>query len=278
MGIAIGAGAAAAAAVVVAAVILPGLLTSEPPAAAPAVESRSRADAPAPFTLPAPLPVADAALPLRPRAVEPDAVAAREVPAPAPDAAPAPPPAPAPATPPAPAAEPSDTGALAPSVSSIDTAGGIVQPIMAGTAEAGATVTVAAPGGSWTTVAGSSGAFSIEVTGLPAGHTDLAVSQVDTAGNVSAPATVGVDLVAPTLVIDASDTRRPIITLAGVGGTTVEISFDGAVTEIVTLDGGSVDLRGNVLANIITMSDPEISMRYLVGGRAGAWAQASYVG
>ena len=60
--------------------------------------------------------------------------------------------------------------------------------------------------------------------------------------------------------------------------TTVEIRFDGAVTEVVTLDAGSVDLRGNVLANIITMSDPEISMRYLVDGRAGAWAPATYVG
>ena len=152
-----------------------------------------------------------------------------------------------------------------------------MQPIVAGTAEPGATVTATAPGGSWTTVAGSSGAFSIEVTGLPAGHTDLAVSQVDTAGNVSASTAVGVDLVAPTLVIDTSDTRRPIITLSGVSGTTVEIRFDGAVTEVVTLDGGSVELRGRVLSNIITMSDPEISMRYLVDGRAGAWAPATYV-
>ena len=268
-GIAIGAGAAVAAAVVAAAVMLPGLMTSEAPAAAPAVESQSYAEAPVP------LPVAGAPLPLQPHTVEPDAVAA---PAPAPDAAPAPA-APAPATPPAaPPAAPSDTGAPAPSVSSIDTAGGIVQPIVSGTAEPGATVTVSAPGGSWTTVAGSSGAFSIEVTGLPAGRTDLAVSQVDTAGNVSAPAAVSVDLVAPTLVIDASDTRRPIITLSGVSATTVELRFNGAVTEVVTLDAGSVDLRGNVLANIITMSDPEISLRYLADGRAGAWTPAIYVG
>lgn len=274
-GIAIGAGAAVAAAVVAAAVILPGLMTSEPPAPAPAVESQSYAEAPVP------LPVADAPLALPPHAVEPDAVAApAPAPAPAPDAPAPPAAAPAPATPtaPPPPAEPSDTGARAPSVTSIDTAGGIVQPIVSGTAEPGATVTVTAPDGAWTTVAGSSGAFSIAVTGLPAGRTDLAVSQVDTAGNVSAPTAVSVDLVTPTLVIDASDTRRPIITLSGVSATTVEIRFDGAVTEVVTLDAGSVDLRGNVLANIITMSHPEISLRYLVDGRAGAWTPAVYVG
>jgi len=191
----------------------------------------------------------------------------------------APPPAPAaPSPPPPPPAEPFDTGAAAPSVSSADTAGDLAQPIVNGTAEPGATVALAAGGGSWTTVAGSSGAFSIQVTGLPAGHSDLAIMQTDLAGNVSAPAVVGVDLVAPTLVIDSSDTRRPIITLSGVSGTTVEIAFDGAVTEIVTLDAGSVELRGRVLAHIITMADPEISMRYLVEGRAGAWAPATYVG
>ena len=277
-GIAIGAGAAVAAAVVAAAVMLPSLMTSVPAEPAPMVESQSNSEPPTAAALPEPSPVADASMPRQPRAVEPDAVSAPALPAPTPDAARVPAAAPAPATSPPPPVAPIDTVALAPSVSSIDTAGGIVQPIVAGTAEPGATVTVAAPGGSWTTVAGASGAYSIEVTGLPAGRTDLAVSQVDAAGNVSAPTAVSVDLVAPTLVIDASDTRRPIITLSGVSATTVEIRFDGAVTEVVTLDGGSVELRGNVLANIITMSDPEISMRYLVGGRAGAWAPATYVG
>ena len=277
-GIAISAGAAVAAAMVAAAVMLPGLMSSVPAEPAPMIESQSSSQAPTAAAVPEPSPVADPSPPLQPRAVETDAVSARETPAPALDAAPAPAAAPEPAPSPSPPAEPVDTVALAPSVSSIDTAGGIVQPIVAGVAEPGATVTVAAPGGSWMTAAGSSGAFSIEVTGLPAGRTVLAVSQIDTAGNVSAPVAVGVDLVAPMLIVDASDTRRPIITLSGVSGTTVEISFDGAVTEVVTLDGGTVGLRGNVLANIITMSDPEISMRYLVEGRTGAWAPATYVG
>ncbi|GAA1810274.1 sigma-70 family RNA polymerase sigma factor [Agromyces neolithicus] len=265
-GIAIGAGAAVAAAVAAAAVMLPGLMApDEPPAPAPSVESQTQPEAPAPVTLPGPTPVAEAPLP--PRTVGPDTV-----PVPAPVAAPAP------AAPPPLPAEPIDTSAPAPTVSSVDTAGGIAQPIVSGTAEPGATVAVAADAGSWTTVAGSSGAFSLETTGLPAGHSDLAVTQTDVAGNVSEPALVGVDLVAPTLVIDSSDTRRPIITLSGVSAATVEILFDGTVTEIVAVDGGSVELRGRVLSNIITMADPEISLRYLVDGRAGAWATATYAG
>ena len=269
--------------------ILPGLVATEAaapaPAPAPAIESESVSEAGGPIALPEPQPTADAPLPLQPSPVEPDAVTAPEAPAPAPAPTPAPVPTPAqvpepePTPPPRPPVQPSDTVALPPSVSSIDTAGGIVQPIVSGTAEPGAAVTISAgAGGSWTTAAASSGAFTIELAGLQAGRTDLAVTQVDVAGNASAPAVVGVDLVAPTLVIDSTDTRRPIITLSGVSGTTVEIVFAGTVTEIVTLDGGSVELRGNVLANIITMSNPEVSMRYLGGGRAGSWAPATYVG
>lgn len=277
-GIAIGAAAAVAAAVVAAAVIIPGLMTSDQPAPEPVAESESVVGAARePVGLREPSPAGEAPLPLQSRTVGPDSNTAPEAPAVVSDPMQAPTPT---SPPPTPTPTPIDTVALPPSVSSIDTAGGILQPIVSGTAEPGASVTItsAGRGGSWTTVAASSGAFTIELAGLQAGHTDLAVTQADVAGNISPPAIVGVDLVAPILVVDSTDTRRPVITLSGVGGTTVEIVFDGAVTEIVTLDGGSIDLRGNVLANIITMSDPEISMRYLVGDRAGVWAPATYVG
>lgn len=285
-GIAIGAGAAVVAAVVAAAVILPALTASQESGAAPAIESEAIADVPESVALPGTT-AAGVTPPSSPRGDAPDASAPDPTTpggtTPTPPTGPNPTPGPGTTTPPTspptspPTGPPGDTVALPPSVT-VDTAGGLAQPIVNGTAEAGASVTIAGAGTTWSAVAGSSGAFSIELAGLPAGRTDLAVTQTDVAGNVSAPARVGVDLAAPRLLVDSTASRRPIITLSGASASTVEIDIAGVWSGTVGLGGGRVELRGNVLSLIITMKNPAIDVRYVVDGRVGPWASATYVG
>ncbi|MDR0286023.1 MAG: Ig-like domain-containing protein, partial [Propionibacteriaceae bacterium] len=113
-------------------------------------------------------------------------------------------------------------------------------PTLAGTGEAGATVTVKDGGGHplCTTTAGAGGTWTCTVTALADGPAALVVTQTDAAGHVSAATTVDV-------VIDTEAPGQPVIdtlTAAGAAGTaeagaTVTVTWPDATTSEVQADG-----------------------------------------
>ncbi|MBM7505582.1 sigma-70 family RNA polymerase sigma factor [Agromyces aurantiacus] len=264
---AVGAGAgtlALAAAAVAAIAVMPMLVPApaEPPsaeAASPAVD----AEAPAAIALPAPAPS-----PAPPAPVPADEVLPAEpalaVPIEAPPAAPA-----ESATPPAP---PVDAIALPPVVTLVDTAGGLVDPIVSGTAEAGATVTVtASSGGAAQAVADAGGAWSAVLVGLPAGSVEITAVQTDVAGNRSAPsAPVAIALSAPSLAFTALGAWLDTV-FTGVPGATVQILADGVPIDEVVLDD-----RGTAVFEVLAPANHtwSASVRYVVDDRTGPAATA----
>lgn len=271
---AVGAGAgtlAVAAAAVVAIVVMPTLVPppADPPvaaAAAPAVRDEPSAAVAAPAAppaLPAPAPA----------------------PAPAPESVPAAPVVGAPAAVPAMAAPtdpavvidpvvtpPADVSALPPLVASVDTAGGLVTPIVSGSAEAGATVTVtASSGASATALADAGGSWSVELAGLPVGTTTLVADQTDVAGNRSAPSSpVEVTLSAPLLSFTAQGAWLDT-TFTGVPGTTVQVLADGVPIDEVVLDAAGVAVFDVLAPANHTWT---ASVRYVVDERTGPAATA----
>ncbi len=149
-----------------------------------------------------------------------------------------------------------------------DSAGGRVDPILSGTAEAGATVVVTADDGpTWSTTADASGAWGITTGGLPAGATVLTAVQTDAAGNTSpASAPVVVELTSPTLELRRSGHLVWHATFTGAPGAAVQVLVDGAPATSVTLDGaGSARFIG--LGWISSGSAVEV--RYAVDARTG---------
>lgn len=265
---AVGAGAGTlvlAAAAVAAIAVMPALIGEAPDAPVTAAESEAapvvEEDAPAAIAAPAP-PIAE--------------------PAPAPDPAPAPEPRPViPASgvpipvpavavtvaPPAVEPTPVDAAVLPPLVASVDTAGGLVAPVVSGTAEAGAAVTVTASGGvAATVVADGGGSWSVELPGLPAGTSSIVAEQTDVAGNRSAPsAPVAVTLAAPSLAFTAQGAWLDT-TFTGVPGATVQVLADGVPIDEVVLDAAGRSAF-DVLAPANHTWTP--SVRYVVEDRTG---------
>jgi RNA polymerase sigma factor (sigma-70 family) len=223
-GVAIGAGTLALAAAAVAAIIVVPSLTASfdpAPSAAPVAQepAGSPADAPAPppvipepvltepvLTEPVPTPpVVDEPENEAPVVDEPEIDAAVELPALAPPPAAPPPPAPTPTPTPTPDPDPVDNEAL-PVTFTADSAGGLVDPLLQGTAEPSASVVVTASDGrTWPKIADDDGAWSIIATDSPAGPTSYTAVQTDAAGNTSPesdPQTVV--LSTPSLVVSTS--------------------------------------------------------------------------
>jgi hypothetical protein len=176
-------------------------------------------------------------------------------------------PSPAPAPTPTPTPEPVDDLALPPAFSA-DSAGGLVDPILSGSAEPGASVAVTAVDGSaWSTTADPSGAWTLVADGLPAGVSQLAASQTDVAGNVSVPGPpVTVELASPILELRRSGTHVVHGTFTGVPGAAVQLLIDGTTVGTATLDGsGSAGLLG-----VGWVDDGSVvEVRYAVDGRTG---------
>jgi hypothetical protein len=153
-------------------------------------------------------------------------------------------------------------------VFSADSAGGLVDPILSGSAEPDASVVVTAGDGStWSAAADASGAWTIVADGLTAGVTQLTASQTDVAGNVSLPsAPVVVELASPILELRRSGTHVVHGTFSGVPGASVQLLVDGAAVATVRLDGaGSAGLLGVGWVDDGTA----VEVRYAVDGRTG---------
>ena len=285
-GVAIGAGIGAvalAAAAVTAVVVLPSLATADQAPAA--IVAQAEPDAP-PIELPGPTgPVLPTPIPAPPGV--PDAPATGDVddegtdaapPAapttpPVPGPTPAPGPTPTPTPSPTPEPEPVDDTAAAPAFTA-DTAGGLVDPLLSGTAEPAAAVTVTSGDGrAWSTTADASGTWSLVADALPAGTTRLTARQVDVAGNASAASDpVVVELSSPSLVLRPSGPIVWHLTFGGAASADVQVLVDGAPAATVTLDGnGSVRYIG---FGFIT---PEslVEVRYAVDARTGPVSTAT---
>ncbi|WP_136708561.1 sigma-70 family RNA polymerase sigma factor [Agromyces sp. H66] len=276
-GIAVGAGvgtlviAAAAVAVLIA---VPNLTAANeaPPAAiaGPAIDTQAAPpQAPPPSVVPPP---PDA--PVEAEAQAPDTPPPSVSSPPASDAPPtaAPVPAPSPGPEPDPDPEPVDDVLPAPSFSA-DTAGGLVDPLLTGTAAAGANVVVTADDGrSWATTADATGAWSLVADDLPAGTTLLTAAQADATGEVSsASEPIAIDLSAPGLAVRRSGHLVWHATFAGVPGASVEMLLGDSSLIIVELDD-SGSAKTIALAGGDELADATV--RYTAGGRTGPAAAA----
>ncbi|MGI9822550.1 sigma-70 family RNA polymerase sigma factor [Agromyces sp. Marseille-Q5079] len=203
--------------------------------------------------------------PTVPRPLDPGAT-----PGPTPSPTPTPTPIPTPTPTPTPTPEPEppvDTVADPPSVDSADTAGGLVDPILAGAAEPGALVEAAVDGRLQTTTADAQGRWTLAFPDLPAGTTTLALTQTDAAGNRSAAALVPITLSSPQLVLspDRGGWRGEY---RGAPGTTVELRIGRWLSRDVLLDGnGRAVASGNLIELISNFA--EVSVRYTSGDRTG---------
>ncbi|MFC9561530.1 sigma-70 family RNA polymerase sigma factor [Agromyces sp. NPDC056965] len=285
--IGVGAGALVAAAAVAAVIVVPGIVNPAEPApqavvaaAPPESEAAKSTDESPTTTQPdpgPPIPVVEPA----PDSVEESAEP--EVPVAAPSPAPAPtPPAPKPDPEPEPEPEPVDTEALPPVVMPADTSGGLVDPLLSGTAEPGASifVSVQSPAAAAVAsdetapdaVADESGDWTLVYSGLPAGTHLLSVEQVDRAGNRSAASSpVEVTLTSPELMLEGIGSQIWRISFHGAPDATVQVLVDGVELDEVVLDGrGDRDFYG--LFRI--PRDLEITVRYTVDGRNGPSAPA----
>ncbi|WP_448810855.1 sigma-70 family RNA polymerase sigma factor [Agromyces bauzanensis] len=229
----------------------------------PAVAAESVIAEPAPLLAPVALPTLPPDEPVEAPVETADPVA------PAPTAAPAVEPAAAPA----PQPQPDDDAALAPFFTA-DTAGGLVDPLLTGTAEAGASVVVTADDGrTWATTADGAGGWSLVAGDLPLGTTLLTAAQTDAAGNLSAAsAPVAVELSAPSLVLRRSGPLVWHATFAGAPDATVEVLLDGSTLAAITLDG-----TGSAKYVALTAGDDlaGAEVRYAAGGRTGPVAGAT---
>jgi RNA polymerase sigma factor (sigma-70 family) len=298
-GVAIGAGIGAvalAAAAVTAVIVIPTLANAEQSPAAVVAQADPDADArgldlpgPGGPVLPTPLPApplvpdpatsdhaddgTDAAPPVSPKAPAAPGPTPAPDPRPGPSPAPTPSPTPTPEPEPQPEPEPVDDVALPPAFTA-DTAGGLVDPLLSGTAEAGATVTVTSGDGrTWSTTAEAAGSWGLVADGLPAGATRLTATQVDVAGNTS-PASdpVVVELSSPTLVLRRSGPFVWHLTFQGAASADVQLLVDGATAATVTLDG-----NGYVRYIGFGWITPEslVGVRYAADARTGPVSTAT---
>lgn len=194
-------------------------------------------------------------------------------PSPQPTPGPSPEPTPTPTSQPTPTPEPVDDVALPPAFTA-DSRGGLVAPLLAGTAEPGAAITVAsADGRTWNVTADAAGAWSVVADGLPAGTSRLTAVQTDAAGNTStASAPVDVVLSSPSLVLRRSGILVWHATFAGAPYADVQVLVEGAPATTVTLDGdGSARYIGLGWIG----SFDRVEVRYAADGRTGPVSTAT---
>jgi hypothetical protein len=157
-----------------------------------------------------------------------------------------------------------------------DSAGGLVDPLLTGTAEPGALVDVTASDGrAWPVTAGETGEWSMIATDSPAGVTTYTAVQSDAEGNLS-PASdpVVVELVPPTLVLSPALTPGGLVwrgEFHGAPGAVVEILVDGAVLGPLPLDDGG---DAEAFFGWDEVSVDRVDVRYTADGRTGP-AQAA---
>ena len=187
--------------------------------------------------------------------------------------------APAPAVPiasaptPEPEAEPVDDVVLPP-VFTVDSGGGLVDPVLSGRAEAGAAIVVTADDGrTWTATADAAGAWNLTAEGSRSGAVGFTAVQTDAAGNTSAASPpIVVDLMSPSLELRRSGYLVWHATFAGVPGATVQVLVDGATATTVTLDAtGSARFIGLGWMD----SAATIEVRYAVDARTGPLSTAT---
>ena len=160
-----------------------------------------------------------------------------------------------------------DTQALPPVILRVDTAAGLVAPRLSGSAEPGARVTVSAgTAATAATTAGADGSWAVQVDGLPAGGSRLAVVQTDAAGNTSAPASVHVELATPSISVLRLTGIVLGSSVQGVPGSTVHVLVDG-----VHVATSVIPASGTESALTLSWIDPwsEVAVRYAVGDRVG---------
>lgn len=288
----VGAGALVAAAAVAAVIILPGIVAPTEPApqvvaAAPPSDSGdagSIEEAPAaiqPEPAP-PVPVIERAPDSTQEQDDAELPAVETAPEPTPPA----PPTPTPTPTPEPEPEPVDTEALPPVVDLADTANGLVDPLLSGTAEPGASIFVTVQSGAPAArsseavkpdaVADDRGSWSLVYSGLPAGSHVLTIAQLDPAGNRSAAsAPVDVELSSPVLqlrVVWNGPGWAWHVSFTGAPRATVQVLGDGVVRRHEVLGAeGRLELPG-----VYTIENQtEFTVRYLsADGRTGPSALA----
>ncbi len=175
--------------------------------------------------------------------------------------------------------------ALPPVVFEPDTGGGLVDPILSGTAEPGAEIRVQVQSDVVLSAASASAAvaepdatadadgnWSLTYSGLPAGTHLLTVTQTDLAGNDSVPGIpVEVSLSSPQLVLEGIGRYVWRISFDGAPGATVQVLVDGAEYSRVVLDAeGDYTVRG--LFDI--PRDIMVTVRYTADERYGPTAVA----
>lgn len=300
-GVIIGAGVGTlvlAAAAVAAVIIVPTLAAAPPPPETSVVAEPSpdttETEVPD-VSAPVPLPVVPPIAPPNPVAppvdVESEEVVAAPSPAPNPDpvrpTTPATPTPTTPTTPPDP--DPVDTEALPPVVFAPDTGGGLVDPILSGTAEPGAEIRVqvhsdaalfaasaSAVVAEPDAIADAGGNWSLTYSGLPAGTYAFTTTQTDAARNTSLPsAPVEVSLSSPKLLIEGIGRYVWRASFDGAPGASVQVLVGGEVYTQILLDAnGDYIVRRPVLDPFEIPTDIDISVRYVLGERFGPAAPA----
>lgn len=289
-GVIIGAGVGTlvlAAAAVAAVIIVPTLAAAPPPpetsVVAEPLPDTTETEVPD-VAAPVPLPIVPPIAPPNPVAppvdVESEEVVAAPSPAPNPD--PTPPTTPTPTTPTTPPdPEPVDTEALPPVIGNVDTADGLVAPIISGTAEPGATIDVTIAGVSDTApavsaftsdatavvVADEQGFWTFAPTGLSAGAYSLSARQTDVAQNISdASEPIDFHLEAPTLEVY---TAGPFILAIADGrpNTDVLVTSSRFGSHTITLDREG---RKSILGLGRIEDGDTITVQYAANGRLGA--------
>ncbi len=282
-GIAVGAtigGLVLAAAAVAAVIVVPTLAATSEAAPSTASSAEAPVDAPvdAPLEFPAPvlpeaIPPAAVAPPVpdAPVAAPPRVAPSAPPPLPAPAAEPQPQPGPEPR--PTPEPVPGDTVAL-PVAFTVDSAGGLVDPVLAGTAEPGALVVVTASDGrTWRATAQRTGAWSVLAADSVAGATTYTAVQTDAAGNTSAPsAPRTVVLTPPSLVVSTYDGSIGWGWFDGEPEAIVQVLVEGVPLGTVQLDdAGRYDRWLGPFAPV-----SQVGVRYLADdGRTGPTAAAT---
>jgi RNA polymerase sigma factor (sigma-70 family) len=174
--------------------------------------------------------------------------------------------------------DPPATPPAAPTVT-VDTGGGLYFPIVSGTAEPHATVTVSVTGaadavGGTTTAtvtADTSGSWSIDTafSGLGAGEGTVTATQTDADGHVSAPASASFTLGSPQFTVTVVDLVSTTLNVTGAPNSTVQVLVGGAAWRTVSLDA---DGRGStsVLSLFVYGNTYSVGVQYIDdAGRAG---------
>lgn len=168
-----------------------------------------------------------------------------------------------------------DTVALAPTITALPAGPLTLLPVIEGTGEPLALVTVRDERGATVGVAevGADGAWRLALPDPGRDGMTLAATQTDGAGNISAPSTRTAPIVfarailtAPTDV--ASTGGATVVDVDVTGAGVVEIAVDGLPTgQRLTLDGSTASATTAALAD----GTHTISVRYVDGSRVGVW-------